>query len=232
MKRIVERCPSCGVEHDHQVHECEACGNAVRHWCRTHSREIGWLESPWCTRCEEEAARRERRDPRPAPVPAPPRAPAAAPQAERPAAGVPHEGVAAVLKARLKEAVERPATPPAAPPAFAPPEPPTARMPPAAAPAPTAPAAAPAAPREPEKPRPPRRGLGVRLYESLLTVLMTGIVGALIGVVVGGIMAYRAGTEIPLEAGIVGSMGGMAGLGLGVLIAAVSFPRTANRPEK
>jgi hypothetical protein len=56
MKRIVERCPSCGVEHDEQVHECEACGSAVRHWCRTHSGEVGWLESRLCVRCEEEEA--------------------------------------------------------------------------------------------------------------------------------------------------------------------------------
>jgi hypothetical protein len=56
MKRIVERCPSCGVEHDHEVHECEACGSAVRYWCRTHSRQNGWLAGPACLHCDEEAA--------------------------------------------------------------------------------------------------------------------------------------------------------------------------------
>ncbi|HEX5872318.1 MAG TPA: hypothetical protein VFY65_17940, partial [Longimicrobium sp.] len=58
MNPIVERCPSCGVEHDHRVDECEACGTAVRHWCRTHSREFGWLAGPICDRCDEEEARR------------------------------------------------------------------------------------------------------------------------------------------------------------------------------
>jgi hypothetical protein len=69
MNRIVERCPSCGVEHDHRVDECEACGNAVRYWCRTHSREVGWLAGPACLRCDEEEARRA---PRPRPTRAPP----------------------------------------------------------------------------------------------------------------------------------------------------------------
>ena len=65
MKRVVERCPSCGVEHDDfPADGCEACGTALRYWCRTHSREVGWLETPECRRCAEEAAR-----PRPAPRP-------------------------------------------------------------------------------------------------------------------------------------------------------------------
>ncbi|HEX2206562.1 MAG TPA: hypothetical protein VHG93_02710 [Longimicrobium sp.] len=62
---VVERCPACGVEHDHPTGgACEACDTAVRMWCRAHSREIGWLEGLACPRCAEEAARAR-------PVPAP-----------------------------------------------------------------------------------------------------------------------------------------------------------------
>jgi hypothetical protein len=58
MTHVVERCPSCGVEHDrsHSV-GCEACGTALRPWCRRHSREAGWLDGPACPRCAEEAVR-------------------------------------------------------------------------------------------------------------------------------------------------------------------------------
>jgi hypothetical protein len=72
-RHVVERCPSCGVEHDHPTHECEACGNPVRHWCRAHSHETGWLDGPACARCAEVSARPAPR-PRPAttlPCPAP-----------------------------------------------------------------------------------------------------------------------------------------------------------------
>jgi hypothetical protein len=57
MKHVAERCPRCGVEHDVQVHECEACHTPLRYWCRVHGRETGWLEGPACARCAEEAAR-------------------------------------------------------------------------------------------------------------------------------------------------------------------------------
>jgi hypothetical protein len=87
--------------------------------------------------------------------------------------------------------------------------------------------AAPEAPPAPEKARPNRRGIGVRLFEAVLTVLQTGIVGVLVGVAAGGIAAYRAGAEVPLEAAIGGAKGGMAGLALGVLIAAAFFHRSA-----
>jgi hypothetical protein len=89
MKRIVERCPSCGVEHDHEVHECEACGSAVRYWCRTHSRQIGWLAGPACLHCDEDAALpaptlARPRATGPAPAPTPSRARAAWRPPERP----------------------------------------------------------------------------------------------------------------------------------------------------
>lgn len=65
MTQVVERCPSCGVEHEWKTSgECEACDAELRPWCRLHSREIGWLQGLACPRCAEEAAR-----PRPAPPP-------------------------------------------------------------------------------------------------------------------------------------------------------------------
>ncbi|HST62064.1 MAG TPA: hypothetical protein VLK84_25405 [Longimicrobium sp.] len=54
MKRIIERCATCGVGHEVRVDECEACGGALRYWCRSHSGVIGWLESPECRGCVEE----------------------------------------------------------------------------------------------------------------------------------------------------------------------------------
>jgi hypothetical protein len=198
MNRIIERCPSCGVEHDEPTHECEACGSPVRFWCRTHSREIGWLESDVCPRCPPGAAR-----PRP-PKPAPPPAVAPTPAPSADGASRPY------LRFEPK--------PPAA-------------SPPAAPVAPAAPAPAPEAPSAPEKARPNRRGMGVRLFEALLTVLQTGIVGVLVGVAYGGIAAYRVGAEVPLEAAIGGAKGGMAGLALGVLIAIATFHRSAHPRE-
>lgn len=66
MTRIVERCSTCGLEHDEPTGECEACHGALRFWCRAHSRELGWLESAECRQCAEEKAR-----PRPVPAPRP-----------------------------------------------------------------------------------------------------------------------------------------------------------------
>lgn len=100
MKSIVERCPQCGVEHDERVHECEACGSAVRYWCRAHSGQIGWLDGPACSHC----ASRPRRAPHPAPRPTPRRAPRAAPRAApRPArtATRPHRAAPVVYDNRL-----------------------------------------------------------------------------------------------------------------------------------
>lgn len=57
-RQVVDRCPRCGVEHEGDgVHECEACGSALRSWCRAHSREIAWLDRRACARCAEDAAR-------------------------------------------------------------------------------------------------------------------------------------------------------------------------------
>jgi hypothetical protein len=64
-RHVVERCPSCGVEHDvSHAGACEACHAPLRYWCRRHGRETGWLDAPACPRCAEEAVRS-----RPRPVP-------------------------------------------------------------------------------------------------------------------------------------------------------------------
>lgn len=57
MKRVVERCPNCGVEHDHATGgACEVCGTQLRFWCRVHGAQTGWLDEPVCPRCEAELA--------------------------------------------------------------------------------------------------------------------------------------------------------------------------------
>lgn len=70
MTRVIQRCSTCGLEHDDPVGECEACLGALRYWCRAHSGEIGWLDGAACRRCAEDKARLVAR-PRPAPAPAP-----------------------------------------------------------------------------------------------------------------------------------------------------------------
>jgi hypothetical protein len=114
MTRVVERCATCGVEHEARVDECEACGGALRYWCRSHSRALGWLQTAECHGCVEETARLA---PRPAPAPprtpaprkAPARAPAPAPARVRrppsrtparpaPLVGTPVEGLVEVVR--------------------------------------------------------------------------------------------------------------------------------------
>lgn len=96
MTHVVERCPSCGVEHETPGDgTCEACGTPLRAWCRTHSRETGWLKGSACDRCaEEEAVRaaRLRRYAVPVETPATRPAPPAAPRPVAPRAG--HRGSA------------------------------------------------------------------------------------------------------------------------------------------
>lgn len=78
MKRVVQRCPNCGVEYDEPIAgPCEVCGTEVRYWCRVHGPEIGFMDTPACPRCAAEAAR-------PAPPPPPPAAPPRAPRRPRP----------------------------------------------------------------------------------------------------------------------------------------------------
>jgi hypothetical protein len=74
VKRVIERCPNCGVEHDDPVGgACEVCGTPLRFWCRVHGKDAGWLDSAECPRCLAEAAAR-RAPPRP-PVREAPRPP-------------------------------------------------------------------------------------------------------------------------------------------------------------
>ena len=56
MRHAVDRCPSCGVEHDVRVQECEACDTPLRPWCRVHGSAMGWLDGPACPDCAEDAA--------------------------------------------------------------------------------------------------------------------------------------------------------------------------------
>jgi hypothetical protein len=113
--RIVERCPSCGVEHDvAEVGECEACGTALRYWCRTHSREIGWLDGTECPRCPPGTARIKPRAVAPAPPPPPvaPRVTAKAAAPPPPAiivtpAPLPAVPVTPVAPAPVREAPKR-----------------------------------------------------------------------------------------------------------------------------
>lgn len=76
MTRVIQRCSTCGLEHDHPVAECEACRSPLRYWCRAHSADSGWLDAPACPRCAEEKAR---------PVPRPAAAPPAPARPPRPA---------------------------------------------------------------------------------------------------------------------------------------------------
>jgi hypothetical protein len=70
MTHVVERCPSCGVEHDVSADSlCEACDTPLRLWCSRHGRETGWLEAAGCPRCAEELARPPAASPPPSPRP-------------------------------------------------------------------------------------------------------------------------------------------------------------------
>jgi hypothetical protein len=68
---VVERCTSCGVEHEaSHVGPCEVCGGELRYWCARHRGDAGWLEGPECPLCARETAAR-RAPPPPPPAPAP-----------------------------------------------------------------------------------------------------------------------------------------------------------------
>lgn len=76
MKRVIERCPNCGVEHDDpKGGECEVCGTPLRYWCRMHGPEIGFMDTAACPRCAAEAARPTPPPRAPSAPPPPPRAP-------------------------------------------------------------------------------------------------------------------------------------------------------------
>ena len=73
---VVERCSARGVVRDEAADgRCEACGSALRPWCRAHGRDAGWLDGPACPRCAGEAAHPEPAaalHPRPRFLPVPP----------------------------------------------------------------------------------------------------------------------------------------------------------------
>ncbi|HEU4560277.1 MAG TPA: hypothetical protein VFS20_20675 [Longimicrobium sp.] len=126
MKRVIERCPNCGVEHDDpQGGDCEVCGTRLRFWCRAHSREIGWLDSAQCPRCAAESATWVPRVPTPPPSaaprptppparPAPPREPPRMPPRE-PAPPPPREPAPAPRSPWLDRVRTRRAPPPPPP---------------------------------------------------------------------------------------------------------------------
>lgn len=85
MRRVIERCPNCGVEHDDpKGGPCEVCGTTLRFWCRVHSKEIGWLDSEACPGCAAELSRPVP-PPRPPAAPPPSAAPSPPPRPRRPA---------------------------------------------------------------------------------------------------------------------------------------------------
>lgn len=209
MTRIVERCPNCGVEHDvEEAGECEACGSPLRFWCRTHSREIGWLEAGECPRCPPGTARVK---PRPAPPPPPPPRPVVS---DAPAA------------------TRATATATAAAPPPAPAIPVTPVAPPPAVPVATAPAAEEQPREEPARRKAPRQGPVLRLFNAMLTTLQGGIVGVLVGVGTGGFRAFMAAADIPATAVEWGVYGGMLGLVLGGLAALPGLLGSSSPPGR
>jgi len=161
MRHVVERCPSCGVEHDEAVGgACEACGTPLRAWCRRHGREAGWLEGPACPRCAEESAR-----PRAAPAA---RTVCYAPAPDRPSAAPP-----ARAAAPIDEAAEH---------------------------------------------VPPRRpGIVSEAVGILLLLVVNATIGALAGLVGGGLYTVVGGGNGSQAAVEWAMMGGIVGLIIGVM---------------
>lgn len=184
-RHVVERCPSCGVEHDDRVDECDACGGALRYWCRAHGREAGWLDGPACPRCAEEGVRRGR-----VPCPAP-SLPVTMPAAPRPR----RRGK---VRARTRGGpvpfvVDAPAasTGPEATLAVAP--------------------AIEAAPAKPDAPPP----LPVRIGIGVITTLLSWFGGWLVGMAGGALYAVFAAATVQQAAPPWGKAIGIVGLVLG-----------------
>ena len=215
MNRIVERCPSCGVEHDEPTHECEACGSPVRFWCRTHSREIGWLESDVCPRCPPGAAR-----PRP-PKPAPP--PSVAPTPAPSAGGAPTSASRPYLRFDRARAatVEAPAAHPA----------PTPVPTPIAAALVDPVVAVEASAETPAAGRKRGPGPAARVFDGVLTAMWWGIVFALAGIGAGALIAWFMSDDIPTIATAGGVIAGAGGVILGAL-AAIGRAKQSNPPER
>lgn len=209
MKRVVERCPTCGVEHETLGDgTCEACGTPLQVWCRTHSREIGWLAGDECPRCPPAHAHVGPRGRAvahaPAPAPAPP----------------------PVEVTRPAYRVTEPAPPPVAPVAAA--ETPAATAETLAATEVEAPAET---PRRRVRREPAPQGPFVRLFNAVLSVLQGGIMGVLFGVGAGGVQAVRVSGDIPLTAVEWGVYGGMLGLVLGGMVALYALFHSPSPPR-
>lgn len=196
-RHVVERCPSCGVEHDDRADECDACGGALRYWCRVHGREAGWLHGPACPRCAEEAARRGRV---PCPAPALPVTMPAAPRPRR----------RAKVRARTRGGpvpfiVDAPAVPGA--PEVAPAIAPSPAVAPSLEVAPS-PAGVPAKADAP----PP---LPVRIGIAVITTLLSWFGGWLVGMAGGALYAVFAAATVQQAAPAWGKAIGIVGLVLG-----------------
>ncbi|HEX6041933.1 hypothetical protein [Longimicrobium sp.] len=189
MKRVVQRCPNCGVEYDEPISgPCEVCGTEVRYWCRVHGPEIGFMDTPQCPRCAAEAAR-------PAP---PPRAPAPPSRAPRPSRPVPVETVdVGEPDSPWAEAEPRIVRPP-----WGGREPHVVIREGAEDLAPYAMAGA---------------GFAVRLVRAFFTLLRTVIGWALLGLLVGGGFAFYGGGDIVYSALFGGMVGGGLGIVLGAV---------------
>jgi hypothetical protein len=229
VKRVIERCPNCGVEHDDDPKggACEVCGTPLRFWCRVHSKEIGWLNSATCPRCAAEAAR-------PTPPPRPPAAPAPTPAPTRAA----------------------PASPPPRPRRPAYPEPPMpSRVEPDAPVWIEVPAAP---PRRTRAPRPwggrdpgevlregaedlapyAEAGANVagRMVRALFAVIRWvigwGLLGALVGFLFPGLLVMGGATPEPIWTAMAGAMvGGGLGLFLGTIRAIRILFAAPRRPD-
>jgi hypothetical protein len=181
---VVNRCPSCGVEHETPGDgACEACGETLRSWCRRHGRETGWLSGPACHRCTEEAARPAPAPPVARPAPAPP---VIHPLAERPP--FPHP-VPADRPARRRALT----------------------------------------PVEPDAPPP---SVLASMGGRLLSVALLAFIGWQAGVVAGAIYGFNQGIGVEPTAGEWGRLGGIGGLLIGLVSAAVYTMRQADTLRK
>lgn len=217
MKRVIDRCPNCGVEHDDAVGgTCEVCGTQLRFWCRVHSKEIGWLDSPECPRCAAELGGRRTSAPPPAaspPAPMPPRERIPEPRAERGPEPVPDPSAETRWRSRIRVPADTPPPPPeyAPPPREYAPEPPYAGRDPRDVVRESA-----------EELRPyvvSGATFAFRLVRALISVLRFVFVGVVIGGIGGGAIAYNQGGDLiyPLVSGAI--IGGAIGLFAGFIAA-------------
>lgn len=211
MKRVVERCPNCGVEYDApQGGTCEVCGTALRYWCRAHSRAIGWLDSPECPSCAAEAAAR-------APRTVPPRAPTRTPPPEPPPRVPPRPPAPAPTPAPARPSWRTRVT------TRRPPPPPEWKGEPAPPPEP-APRRAPREiiVREGKKDRSPHLPTGAsvaaRLFSAVLAVIRNVIGWGVIGILLAAAVAYYENADIFWFAMFGAMVGGGIGLLFGIIL--------------